>query len=109
MFDKERGIPGLEDAYPNVMKVVGVTFAVLFTGFRIIMWPWVNYYFWTDMYTVHQSEEGFHNSFCAYFFFAVNIFLTVLQLVWFGEILSQGKALLFGDKQESSTSTKKSS
>jgi hypothetical protein len=107
MFDEEKGIPGVGETYPIMKKLLGVTFALLFTAFRIVMWPWVNYYFWTDMWTMHESSGSFHNDFNAYFFLVVNVFLTILQIAWFGEILSKAKELLFaGDKQ---ASAKKSS
>jgi hypothetical protein len=100
VFDKEKGIPGLAERYPTTTTLIGVTFAILFTAFRVIMWPWVNYYFWTDMWTMHQSSESFHNDFNAYFFLAVNVFLTILQLVWFGEIVTKAKELLFPGDQK---------
>jgi hypothetical protein len=89
LFDAERGIPPLAKACPNLMKFTGVAFAITFTIFRVILWPYVNYYFWQDMH--HMWSNGtMHSEWQAYIFLAVNAGLTLLQMVWLGEIVQTG-------------------
>jgi len=93
LFDKDRGLPGLADAYPLVMQVTGVLFAVLFTLYRIVLWPWVSYYFWIDM--MHLMEHNtWHSAGHCYFVMFINVSLTSVQFLWFKEILDQAWSLL---------------
>lgn len=96
LFDDARGIPALAKAAPLLMKFVGVAFATTFIIFRVILWPYVNYYFWKDM--LHMIENNsFHDNATAYIFMSVNVGLTILQFVWLGEIIQTGMKLLGGD------------
>ena len=71
------------------MKATGVSFAVSFAIFRVILWPYVNYYFWMDM--MHMWNNNlFHNKAVACIYLVVNVGLTILQLVWMVEIVQTG-------------------
>lgn len=77
------------------MKVTGVAFAVAFIIFRIIIWPVLCYFFWIDM--LQMINDGSVHSFPqACIFLTVNVGLSVLQVVWLGEIISTA-IKLFGD------------
>ena len=89
LFDQERGVPPLAKAAPVLMKVTGVAFAVAFIIFRVILWPYVNYFFWKDMYFMWQNSS-FHSDAIAFTFMFVNVGLTILQIVWLGEIVQTG-------------------
>lgn len=96
LFDEERGVPPLAKAAPILMKATGVAFASTFILFRIIIWPYVNYFYWKDM--IHMwNADSFHSIPVACTYMFVNIGLTVLQVVWLGEII-QTAMKLFGEE-----------
>ena len=89
LFDEKRGVPPLAKAAPVLMKATGVAFAVAFVVFRVILWPYVNYFFWKDMWHMWQNNS-FHSDAIALTFMFVNVGLTILQIVWLGEIVQTG-------------------
>jgi hypothetical protein len=93
LFDKERGLPGLAEAFPTVMTILGAMFATLFTAFRIVLWPYVTYYFWLDMQDMWEKGTMHSRPVCAIVCF-INITLTLLQFWWFKEILDQTYCVL---------------
>ena len=92
-FDDEHGLPGLNKAYPTIMTITGVLFAASFTLFRVLIWPVLNYYFWSDMWhiyvngTVHSVPEW-------YLYMAISIGLSGLQIMWFKEIVNGAMDML---------------
>jgi TLC domain len=90
-----RGVPPLSRLYPTFMKILGGTFAVLFIVFRIIIWPYACYFFWTDMIELISSGKAHSLPVCA-LFMVVNAGLTILQFVWLQEILSTAVKVLSG-------------
>ena len=62
-------------------------FAVLFLAFRTAYWPFVCYVFWGDMLSV-LSDGTCHSHATAYIFLGAQVFLTGLQWLWTGKIIS---------------------
>jgi hypothetical protein len=93
LFDEERGVPPLAKKFPVLMQLVGVSFALAFIIFRIVLWPYACYYFWLDMLAMLASPadplKGIHSVTIGYIFMGVNAGLTLLQFYWLTEILSQ--------------------
>lgn len=96
LFDAERGVPPLAKAAPVLMKVTGASFAIAFIIFRIIIWPYVNYFYWQDMYHMWMNDS-FHSMPVACIYAVVNVGLTVLQVVWLGEIIQTGVKMFSED------------
>jgi len=93
-FDDEYGVKGLGDAFPITKIALGGIFAISFLICRSIIWPFASYYFTIDVLHAlkvdHPSCEGrkgwmkcFLTTLCG---------LSVLQVVWLGQIVIQGKA-----------------
>lgn len=98
-FDKKRGIIGLSTLYPTLEIIAGVIFALLFVVCRIIIWPYVSFYFWKDCLELLQSGTAVSQP-VVYLFLVTNFLLTILQLAWLGEII-QGALKLFGKPERS--------
>lgn len=92
-FDEDHGIPGLGKAFPTLMTLSGVLFGVTFTVFRIILWPIVNYYWWSDMWIIY-TNGSVHSNAEWYLYMSISVGLTILQMVWFKEIVVTAKAML---------------
>eukprot|EP01041_Mallomonas_annulata_P001152 gene1152-2231_t len=105
-FDEERGIDALPKAYPILMKVLGVAFAVSFIVFRVILWPYVSYYFWIDCLAI-LNDKSAHSTTVVYLFLISNVFLTSLQIIWLGEIFKTGAKMLFPDSKKTAIEGKK--
>jgi len=103
-FDEKQGVPPLARAYPTAMKVIGVSFAVTFIIFRIILWPYVSYVFWLDMVEVIRNGT-IHSMGVGITFLVANIGLSLLQVVWLGEIISEATKLLSSNPIEDKKKT----
>jgi len=88
-FDDEHGVVGLGDAFPLAKVVLGVVFAVAFVICRTILWPFATYYFMRDTNNALKSDDPRSRSrrgwlmlfkFCC-------AGLTVLQVLWLGQII----------------------
>jgi hypothetical protein len=102
-FDDKRGLSGLGEKYPGLKILCGAVFAILFILCRVVAWPYVSYFFWRD--SLFLLESGAVRSTAVVFLFCgVNALLSVLQVVWLGEIFRTGYELLLAPK----TNTKKS-
>lgn len=88
LFDEDRGVPPLAKKFPVAMKITGVSFAIAFIVFRIILWPWACWYFWVDMLKIIYTDK-LHSVEVAYIFMTVNVLLTILQFIWLWEIFTQ--------------------
>jgi hypothetical protein len=84
-FDRERGIPGFPEAYPTLMTVLAVMFGALFIIFRMVLWIYVNYYFWEDIMALYHAGT-YHSLPAVSFVMFVNAGLTALQFLWLKEI-----------------------
>jgi len=87
---------------------LGVAFAVSFVIFRIILWPYVSYYFWIDCLEVIRNKTA-HSVPVVWLYLIANIGLTILQFVWLGEIFKTAIKLFSGSGElvvERGSSTK---
>lgn len=86
----------LKSRFPTSTTVLGILFAINFIIFRVLLWFFFSYHFWIDLLNLYSV--GRIHSYAAYGVYAVgNIGLTLLQLMWLGEILS-GVAAMFAPK-----------
>ena len=94
-FDAERGIPGFPEAYPVIMTVLAGMFATLFIIFRMVLWLYVNYYFWVDlMHLFNNQYNVMHDSTSVIYVMFVNFSLTLLQFIWLKEIFDNAVSVL---------------
>ncbi|GAX22576.1 hypothetical protein FisN_14Hu204 [Fistulifera solaris] len=89
-FDLELGIPGLADAFPRLKLIVGVLFVLLFLLCRCLAWPYVSYYFCRDVQQALRRTDDpqlKHRKFWLYFFLVALSGLSLLQVLWLGQIV----------------------
>mmetsp|Transcript_427 Transcript_427/g.1099 ORF Transcript_427/g.1099 Transcript_427/m.1099 type:complete len:310 (+) Transcript_427:141-1070(+) len=94
-FDDEFGVVGLADAFPMVKVVLGGLFAVLFVICRVLMWSTFSYYYCRDVWYVLSGsnprlELPGHRAWFRFTFLSLSI-LSLLQIIWLGEIARVGK------------------
>jgi len=91
-FDDIHGVPGLAAAFPLGKMVLGGLFAVLFVICRVLMWSTVSYYYCRDAWNALKSNdprlEG-RRTWLRYTFVSLSL-LSVLQIIWLGEIIRIG-------------------
>lgn len=91
------GVPGMGERFPVTTKVLGVSFALVFIAVRIVAWPWMSFHFWNDVLAVLEARA--HSQAVSYTFLVVNAGLSLLQLIWLGEIV-QTALVLFGKPKD---------
>jgi TLC domain len=92
-FDQHFGVDGLAAAFPTAKVVLGALFAVSFIVCRVVMWSAFSYYYVSDGLAALNSnlDPKFHGHIpWLRFFFVTLSCLTALQILWLGEIFSQG-------------------
>ena len=91
-------IEGIENDLPGLRVVAGGLFVVLFFLTRIVIWPYISYYFWRDNLALLRSKKGndVHSYAAVYTFMAANCLLTFLQFFWFKDILKNALLTLQG-------------
>lgn len=92
-FDDVHGVPGLGDAFPTAKIIIAVLFVILFLLCRTIIWPLFGYYFLRDAHAAYKSgvDYGFGRKLYIRFLVINFIVLTVLQIIWLGEIIVMAK------------------
>lgn len=119
VFDPNHGIKEMSDRFPQLMNALGACFGVLFVLLRIVVWPLVGLHFWRDGLSqfgyieMGSSGDGGtagavappHSPPIVALFLAVNVGLSVLQLVWLKEIIDMGIVVLRGGRISSMAST----
>ncbi|CAB9498089.1 expressed unknown protein [Seminavis robusta] len=94
-FDDTHGVPGLADAFPAGKVALGAAFAVAFIVCRVLLWSYCGYFFVNDAMLAlkHSSREAekpwvkvFLGSFSG---------LSLLQVIWLGQIILVGKEELY--------------
>jgi hypothetical protein len=107
VFDRAGGgVAGMGERFPTVAMVLGVAFAAVFVGVRIVLWPWASYVFWADVFAVLEARA--HPASVCVTFLATNAALSLLQLVWLREIV-QAAVVLFRSERGALTKPAKSS
>jgi len=84
-FDKDHGVPALETGYPATRKIVGGLFALSFLVVRGVMWPFFSYFFIDDCLAVLANGHA-HDTLVVKGFIAMLATLSVMQLLWLGQI-----------------------
>lgn len=95
-FDDVHGVKGLADAWPLGKVVLGGLFAVLFLICRVLMWSTYSYHYCRDVWQVLKSEDkrlDGRRAWLRYTFVSLAL-LSLLQIIWLGEIVRLGYAEL---------------
>lgn len=117
-FDDKFGVEGLDQIFPLTKIVLAVMFVVLFVICRCIIWPVLSYHFLLDARMVlkmmngnglHKKDDDNNDNtdnidsvdismekkksvvFPLKMMIGTNMFLTVLQILWLGEIIVTAK------------------
>lgn len=92
-FDDEHGVVGLADTLPMVKIVLGGLFASLFVICRVFMWSTVSYYYCRDTWNLLAGSHPRGQEYKLWFrftFVALGL-LSLLQIIWLGDIVKIGK------------------
>ena len=93
-FDDEFGVKGLADAYPLGKVILGGLFAVTFVICRVFCWSTVSFYYCRDAWHALQNKEDprvqVRSAWLKFTFVSLGL-LSILQIVWLGEIVKIGK------------------
>mmetsp|Transcript_26320 Transcript_26320/g.40773 ORF Transcript_26320/g.40773 Transcript_26320/m.40773 type:complete len:285 (-) Transcript_26320:243-1097(-) len=86
--------PVQNSTYQMWVELCKVLFAITFFWYRVILWLQVSSNFWKDVLGSlgrDGSQEKLRpgKAYIAYYFLAINIVLTMLQLFWFGKIMKE--------------------
>lgn len=73
--------PRYQEQFPMLNTVGRLLFATLFMITRVIYFPILDYFFWTECYQLYMSA-GIREYFPVVFFLVANIFMTGLQFFW---------------------------
>ncbi|KAL7545701.1 hypothetical protein ACHAWF_009051 [Thalassiosira exigua] len=92
-FDPELGVVGLDEAFPKTKIFIAAVFVVSFIVCRVIMWPFVTYYFHKDIVQALRSRVPRAEGRKGYLrlIWGVCIPLTFIQLVFVAMIVQEGK------------------
>lgn len=94
-FDPDLGVTGLDEAFPSTRIVLATVFVVLFILCRIILWPICAYNFVKDcrlgLSRDHKVYETRAVKNTLKFMLVSVTGLTLLQILWLGEIFVMGK------------------
>lgn len=92
-FDDDYGVKGLGEAFPIVRIMLGAAFVIAFVICRTIIWPFSSYYFITDVLQALKDEHVLCQGRKVWMktFVITCFFLSILQVVWLGQIFTMGK------------------
>ena len=95
-FDDDFGAKGLGEALPRTKVAIGCIFAISFFVFRVVLWSAVSYFACKDLWAVLKSDDPRLEGRKTWFrYLLVGIIpLSLLQLVWLGDIIVAGKTEL---------------
>eukprot|EP00934_Nitzschia_sp_Nitz4_P003336 Nitzschia sp. Nitz4//scaffold250_size28497//16634//17659//NITZ4_008126-RA/size28497-processed-gene-0.13-mRNA-1//1//CDS//3329544219//3326//frame0 len=97
-FDEIHGVPGLAEAFPVAKAVIGFTFAGLFILCRVFLWTNISYYYCRDAWNVLSTNDPRlqgRRTWLRYTFVSLAL-LSLLQIVWLGEIARVARLELEG-------------
>jgi hypothetical protein len=92
-FDDVHGVKGLAEAWPMGKVVCVVVFALTFFLCRVVMWSSVSYYYVQDAWNALSGNDPRlvgRKTYVRFTLVSLSL-LTLLQIIWFGEILRKGK------------------
>lgn len=93
-FDPQFGIDGLDKVFPLTKVALGVVFVVLFIICRVILWPIYSYHFLLDAKMLLKRDSALETNEkknALKIMIISNLFLTVLQVAWLGEVIMTAK------------------
>eukprot|EP00326_Haptolina_ericina_P016885 CAMPEP_0181185802 /NCGR_PEP_ID=MMETSP1096-20121128/9701_1 /TAXON_ID=156174 ORGANISM="Chrysochromulina ericina, Strain CCMP281" /NCGR_SAMPLE_ID=MMETSP1096 /ASSEMBLY_ACC=CAM_ASM_000453 /LENGTH=156 /DNA_ID=CAMNT_0023274669 /DNA_START=437 /DNA_END=907 /DNA_ORIENTATION=- len=79
-------IPQLKDRCPRTSEAASIAFTASFFILRLLCWPTVSLFFWSDT-IAHINEGTIHATSVAAFYLLSNTALTAMQLVWGWKLL----------------------
>jgi hypothetical protein len=92
-FDDVHGVKGLAEAFPIGKVFFGAIFAVTFLTCRVLMWSTVSYYYCRDCWNALSGNDPRlvgRKTFIRFTLVSLSL-LSLLQILWLGEIVRQGK------------------
>ena len=87
LFDAEHGVEELERDFPNTRLVIGGVFAVSFFIVRGIIWPYLTYFYCRDGFRILDNDPDIHSRFLVKLFMGGLLTLSVMQVIWLGQIV----------------------
>lgn len=92
-FDPEFGVEGLDRVFPKTKLVLGTLFVTSFIVCRLIMWPFVTYYFAKDTLRAIGSDAPLAEGRRGYMYAILGccVGLSLIQLVFVAMIVKTGK------------------
>eukprot|EP01043_Picozoa_sp_COSAG02_P071268 COSAG02_NODE_12954_length_1467_cov_40.726608_2_plen_245_part_00 len=81
VVDLFKQFPSLQEQYGGLYLGARFVFAILFVAVRLVLWMWVAWYFWRDLYLLYvndQVRDWLPIAVC----YSLNAFLTFLQVLW---------------------------
>ena len=87
LFDAEHGVEELERDFPNTRLVIGGVFAVSFFVVRGIIWPYLTYFYCRDGFRILDNDPDIHSRFLVKLFMGGLLTLSVMQVIWLGQIV----------------------
>mmetsp|Transcript_21994 Transcript_21994/g.33595 ORF Transcript_21994/g.33595 Transcript_21994/m.33595 type:complete len:302 (-) Transcript_21994:117-1022(-) len=93
-YDDTLGVDGLSEAFPLGKAVLGVLFAISFIICRVFLWSKFSYHYFTDAVNAIKGNTdpklAGHLPWLRYYCVTLSC-LTVLQIIWLGEIFIIGR------------------
>jgi hypothetical protein len=93
-FDEQLGVVGLAEAFPLGKAALGVMFSVTFIICRVFLWSVFSYHYFRDAVNAIKGNTDpklkKHLPWLGYFCVTLSC-LTILQIIWLGEIFRIGR------------------
>lgn len=92
-FDEQHGVPGLSEVLPKTKIFLGILFVASFIICRVLMWPYVTYYFARDAMKAINSDSALAKSRKGYIRVITYacLGLSLIQVVFLAQIYIVGK------------------
>jgi hypothetical protein len=92
-FDDEHGVKGLSEAWPMGKVVFGAAFTICFVVCRVFCWSAVSYFYCRDTWNALSGSDPRTAERKTYlrFTFVSLALLSLLQILWLGQIFTIGK------------------
>ena len=81
------GVEELERDFPNTRLVIGGVFAVSFFIVRGVIWPYLTYFYCRDGFRILDNDPDIHSRFLVKLFMGGLLTLSVMQVIWLGQIV----------------------
>ena len=71
--------PSLQERYSGLYVATRFLFAIAFVAVRLVLWMWVAWYFWRDLYLLYVNDQV-RDWLPVMVCYPLNAFITFLQL-----------------------------